>query len=332
MDKHLKLPRRGFLSLMVAAVANPQASFADETYPNRPITMVIGFPPGGSTDLTGRIIAEMLRDRLGQPVIIANRPGAAGVTGAIHVSQQAADGYTLLWAPEFDTTTRVMMDGDKLNFSMDRLEMLGGGTSSPYFLIVKSDSPWKTLEDLLAYARSNPGKLTYASAGSGMINNVGVELFLTRLGIKALHVPHKGGAEALQAVLGGVTDVHLSSGGRIKGFLESGAIRALVTFADERARVAPFSGVPTAREKGISLPDLSLFNFLAAPKGLPAATADKLKVAFREGLRDRKHAEKLERVFHSSDFISAEQVQTRQREYSTTMRDILKSLGSGTQK
>src|SRR5690606_25428681 len=136
--------------------------------------------------------------------------------GARHVANSAPDGHTLVWSPEFDTTTRALLDGASIGFSTSDLVPIGGGATSPYYLIVKGDSRWKTLEDLVEFAKANPGKLTYSSAGTGMINNVGVELLLRKLDIQVLHVPYKGGADAVNAVLGGQTDFHMSSGGRIK--------------------------------------------------------------------------------------------------------------------
>lgn len=302
------------------------ANVMAQSYPSRPITLVVGFPPGGSTDITGRIVAEMLKSKLGQPVVVENRPGAAGLVGARYVANSAPDGHTLVWSPEFDTTTRAIIDGASIKFSTSDLTPIGGGATSPYYLIVKGDSQWKSLEELVAFAKANPGKLTYSSAGTGMINNVGVELFLRKLGIQVLHVPFKGGAEAVNAVLGGQTDLHMSSGGRIKSMVETGRLRALVTLANQRATAPPFNAVPTISEKGYSMPDLSLFNFLAAPKSVPAPIVERLRQILREGLSDPHYAGLLERTFYTADYMSPEQIVAAQRKYAEEMKEVLRGI------
>ncbi len=302
------------------------AAVLAQAYPSKPITLVIGFPPGGSTDITGRIVADMLKTKLGQPVIIENRPGAAGLVGARQVANSAPDGHTLVWSPEFDTTTRALLDGGAMKFSTSDLAPIGGGATSPYYLIVKGDSRWKTLEDLVAFAKANPGKLTYSSAGTGMINNVGVELFLRKLGITVLHVPYKGGAEAVNAVLGGQTDLHMSSGGRIKSMIEAGSLRALVTLANQRSKSAPYDTVPTTAEKGYAMPDLSLFNYLAAPKNVPAPILERLRQVLKEGLSDPHYAGLLERTFYSADYLAPEQILAMQKKYADEMKDVLRGI------
>jgi len=302
------------------------ANVLAQAYPTRPITLVIGFPPGGSTDITGRIVADMLRSKLGQPVIIENRPGAAGLVGARQVANSAPDGHTLVWSPEFDTTTRALIDGASTNFSTADLAPIGGGATSPYYLIVKGDSRWNTLEDVVQFAKANPGKLTYSSAGTGMINNVGVELFLRKLGIQVLHVPYKGGAEAVSAVLGGQTDLHMSSGGRIKSMVEAGKLRALVNLAIRRTAAAPFNTVPTAKEKGYEMPDLSLFNYLSAPKNVPAPILERLRQVLKEGLSDPHYAGLLERTFYGADYIGPDQIVAMQKKYAEEMKDVLRGI------
>lgn len=317
---HSNLTIRWFVALLGMCLS---ISALAQAYPSQPITLVVGFPPGGSTDITGRIVADMLRTKLGQPVIIENRSGAAGLVGARHVANAAPDGYTLVWSPEFDTTTRTLIDGASIKFSTSDLVPIGGGATSPYCLVVKGDSRWKTLEDLVEFAKANPGKLTYSSAGTGMINNVGVELFLRKLGIQVLHIPYKGGADALNAVLGGQTDMHMSSAGRIKSMVEAGRLRALVTLADQRPTGVPFDSVPTTREKGYAMPDLSLFNYLAAPKNVPVPILERLRQTFKEGLGDPHYAGLLERAFFAAEYISPEQILAAQRKYIEEMKGVL---------
>ncbi len=313
--------------ILVFAALVPTYTESAEKYPSRTITFVVGFPPGGSTDLTGRVISEMLKNKLGQAVIVDNRDGASGIIAASYVASCQGDGYTLLWAPEYDTTTKLLLEGSKIKFNFNSLDIIGGSASGAYFLVVRAESQWKTIEEMIDYGKKNPGKLSYSSAGTGMINHIGVEMFFKRTGVKALHVPFKGGTPALQAVLGGHADMHMASAGRIKALLEAGTIRALVAFTDRRSAISPFNNVPTVKEKGYVMPDLSIWHFLAAPKGLQRPVLERLTQAFRDGLGDPVYSGRLQQILYSSVYYSPGDVQNMRGKYADAMADMLKELG-----
>ncbi|MES2787041.1 MAG: tripartite tricarboxylate transporter substrate binding protein [Pseudomonadota bacterium] len=234
--------------LMCSLVGMPLSAAAQAAYPSKPITLTIPFPPGGASDATGRKVGLMLSSELGQPVIIDNRPGAGGNMALDHVAGGAADGYSILQGntsvialnPNTYKTLRTSPVKD--------LALLKMATEGSMVLAVNPSLPVRTLKELIDYSRANPGKINYASAGSGGITHVGMELLKSKTGLDASHVPYKGGASAMPDLLSGRVHAMLDLYSQLGPFINQGKLRAIVVTNEERSPFSP--DVPTLKEAG----------------------------------------------------------------------------------
>jgi tripartite-type tricarboxylate transporter receptor subunit TctC len=198
----MKLSRRTFLHMAAGAAALPTLSCAAraQAYPSRPVRLVVAFPAGGATDIFARVIGQWLSERLGQQFIIENRPGAGANIGTEAVVNAAPDGYTLLMASSANAITATLYE--KLNFNFIRdIAPVAGTNRNPLVMTVNLSFPAKTVPEVIAYAKANPGKITMASAGNGTVQHVGGELFKMMAGVDMLHVPYRGEAPALTDLL-----------------------------------------------------------------------------------------------------------------------------------
>lgn len=270
-------------SVISATLAGVCGAMAQD-YPNRPITWVVPFPPGGSGDLGARAVAKVLSEKLGQPVIIDNKPGAGGVIGAETVANAKPDGYTMLYA-----AAAPMAGNPSLikNLSYDPIKSftaVHGIAMSPIVIATNTSKPYKTFPELIAYAKQNPGKLNYSSPGIGTAHHLSGELIGLAAKIEMTHVPYKGSAPAITDGLSGTTDLMMENLMPIKSHLESGKLRPLAITANRRLRLLP--DVPTVAELGY--PDVVLTSWatVAVTAGTPQPVVDKLAAAFAETLRD----------------------------------------------
>jgi tripartite-type tricarboxylate transporter receptor subunit TctC len=199
----MKLPRRRFLHLAAGAAALPAVSIAwAQSYPTRTVRIIVGFPAGGGSDITARLMGQWLSERLGQPFIIENRPGAATNIAVEAVVKSAPDGYTLLLFGSSSTINATLYD--KLPFNLVRdIAPVAGTNRVPYVMEVNPSVPAKSVPEFIAYAKANPGKINMASAGNGSVQHVSGELFKMMTGVDMLHVPYRGGAPALTDLIGG---------------------------------------------------------------------------------------------------------------------------------
>jgi tripartite-type tricarboxylate transporter receptor subunit TctC len=258
------------LTLSGLLLAVTGAATAQE-YPVKPIRLVIPFPPGGSNDVVGRLIAQQLGERLGKQVVVDNRGGAGGVIGTEAVANAAHDGYTLLIISIAHAVSPWLY---KLNYdpikSFVPVAILASG---PNVLVVHPDLPVHSVTELIALAKQKPGELNYASAGIGSFQHLGGELFKLTAGVNIVHVPYKGGGPALTDVLGGYTKVMFSSTVQTVPFIRNGQLRALGTGGAHRSAVLP--EVPTIGEQ---LPGYEATNWwgVLAPAGTPPAIVSKL--------------------------------------------------------
>lgn len=257
-----------FTAAMFAAI--PAAA---QDYPARPIRIVVPFPPGGANDIVARVIAPKLSESLGQPVIVDNRGGAAGTIGADHVAKSAADGYTLLMTPAPFVITQSLYaklpyDGQK-DFAPVALL-----TTAPFVLATSASLPVKSLDDLLALARSTPGGVTFSSPGSGSPAHLAGELLKTRTGVSLLHVPYKGGGPAVADMIAGHVTFTLATPAEIMPHVSAGKARALAVTTLQRTPLAP--GVPTVQESGVRDFELTVWYGISVPKGTPPAVIARL--------------------------------------------------------
>jgi len=280
----MKLPRRQFLHLAGGALAFPAVSRVAraQTYPTRPVRIIVGFPPGGGADISARLIGQWLSDRLGQQFFIENRPGAGGNIGAEAVVRAPPDGYTLLLVVLNDAINATLYE--KLNFNFIRdVAPIAGIIRVPLVLEVNPSFPARTVLELIAYAKANPGKLSMASGGNGSPQHVFGELFKMMAGVDMLHVPYRGAAPALTDLLGGQVQVMFDITTSSIGYIRAGKLRALAVTSATRVDALP--DVPTV---GDFVPgyEASAWVGAGAPKGTPPEIVNKLNKEINASLAD----------------------------------------------
>ena len=258
------------VALLVATLASVAAA---QSYPTRPVRLIIPFPPGGSNDIVGRMIAAQLGDRLGQQVVVDNRGGAGGTIGTELAAKSQADGYTLLListAYAFNTSIYKKLPYDPAK-SFVPVALLGSG---PGVLVVNPALPVSSVADLIALARERPGKLNNASAGIGSFQHLASELFRIQAGIQWLHVPYKGGGPAMVDLMGGQADASVGSLIQMLPHIRSGKLKALGTTGAKRSPVLP--DVPTVAEAGVPGYEATNWWGFLAPAGTPPAIVERL--------------------------------------------------------
>ncbi len=285
------MQRRHLVQLAAASLAAPAllARAQAPAFPSKPIKLLVAFPAGGPTDITMRILADEAGKLLGQPVIIDNKPGAGGTLPAQALQTSAPDGYTVAQIPlgvfRLPYTTRINWDPVKdISYVLNL-------TGYAFGVVVPANSPFKNWADFVAYAKANPGKLSYGSTGTLTSPHLTMELIAQQLGIELLHVPYKGSADLMQATLGG----QLMAAADSTGFapqVEAGKLRVLNTWGAER--LAKFPDAPTLKELGIDLVQNSPFG-LGAPRGTPPEVVRRLHDAFKQAMEQESYRAALAR-------------------------------------
>jgi tripartite-type tricarboxylate transporter receptor subunit TctC len=280
----MKLPRRQFLNLAAGAAALPALSRIGwaQSYPTRPVRIIVGFSAAGGADVFARLIAQRLSERLGQRFFIENRPGAASNIATEVVVRAPADGYTLLQVTVANASNASLYDNLSFNFIRD-ITPVASLMRGTFVIVVNPSFPAKTVPEFIAYAKANPGKVNMASSGSGAGPHVAGELFKMMTGIDMAHVPYRGGAPAITAVLGGEVQVFFSPVPEPLEHVKGGQLRALAVTAATRLDALP--DVPTAGEF-VSGYEASTFYGLGAPKNTPADIVDKLNREINAALAD----------------------------------------------
>lgn len=252
---------------LVAALLLFLGQYAVAAFPDRPIRIVVGFPPGQATDVVARLAARKLQDVLQQPVIVDNKPGAAGILGAQEVMKAATDGYTLLATSSGPLAVNPSLYS-KLPYDPVRdFAPVAELTVLPLFFAVNPSSPAHTIQDFIKLAKSQPGKLNYASAGSGVTSHLAMELFKNASGTFLTHIPYKGSPPAVTDLIGGQVDAMIDTGPAIVPHAKSGKLRVLAVTSARRSPAMP--EVPTLAEAGIKDFEATAWVALMAPKGTP---------------------------------------------------------------
>ena len=282
----MKLARRRFLHLAAGAAALPTASrFAwAQAYPSRPVRLIIGYPPGGSADITARLTGQWLSERLGQPVVIESRPGAATNLATEAVVRASPDGYTLLLVAPANAINATLYD--KLNFDFVRdIVPVAGIIRFPNVVVVNPSLPIKTIPELIAYAKANPGKLNMASSGNGSTIHMSGELFKMLTGINMVHVPYRGGAPALTDLIAGPVHVMFDNIPTSAEHIKAGRLRGLAVTSAARSQVLP--DLPTVAD---FLPgyEASAWYGLGVPRNTPDEVIDKINKGMNAVLADPK--------------------------------------------
>jgi tripartite-type tricarboxylate transporter receptor subunit TctC len=280
----VKLPRRDFLLLAGATAvtaAVPRVASALD-YPNRPIRWIIGFPPGGGADIVSRIMGRWLSERLGQQVVIENKPGAGTNIATEAVAHATPDGYTLLWAGISNAINAQLYGGLSFDFLRD-IAPVAGLVIYPLVLEANPSVPAKSVAELVALAKDNPGKMTLASYGTGTVSHVAGELFKTKVGVTMVHVPYRGGAPMVSDLLGGQVQVGIDVVAASLPHIRSGALRALAVMTAARLEALP--DVPTVAE---TIPgyEASAWTGVGVPRGTPEAVIKLLNREINAGLMD----------------------------------------------
>lgn len=298
-----------FLALTGSAGALAQA------YPDKPIKVIVPFNPGGTSDTIMRALSGKMAEVLGQPVVIENKAGAGGGIGAMHVKQAAPDGYTLLIAP-IGTYAIVPVLNKSMKFDPNRdFDLLTIPVRTPNVMVVSPSLPVNSFAELVAYMKTNPGKVTFASSGVGTTDHLTAALMWSRTHTKGVHVAYKGAAPAVADLIAGHVDILITNLGNISTFIKAGKVKPLAVTS--RQRVPELPQVPTFGESGIA--DFNVYGWqgIAGPKGMPNAVKEKLHAAILTALKEPNVKNQLEplgyQIYASSsdDFARELDIETK---------------------
>jgi tripartite-type tricarboxylate transporter receptor subunit TctC len=301
----MKVPRRRFLQGAAAATALPILSrhANAQAYPVRPVRLIVAFVPGGATDTLARQISNELKEALGQAIVVENRPGANGYLAWNHVAAAEPDGYTLLLAENALAMSQALYKKTVSSFDpLTQYDAVAALATSPSALILSGSIPANTVAELVAYSRTVPGKMNYASAGVGSVAHLNFEVFKDAVGMEAIHIPYKGGGQGIADVVAGHVPMMITSVQATKSLVESGQIKALAVTSAVRSPAMP--AVPTMEEAGVKRADVELrFWFgLFGPRGMPDAIKAKLEKAAATVMSNPNVRERLANLDITPDF------------------------------
>ena len=268
------------LSLAVAASFGASA----QTYPSKPVTIIVPFPPGGSSDMIGRALAQKMTGSLGQSVIVENKPGATGAIGATMVKNAAPDGYTLLVSSLAVFVVNPHLQKTLQYDPLKDFDLITVAVQAPNVLVCNPGFEAKSVQDVIAYEKKNPGKLTFASSGAGSSDHLTAELFWQQTGTTGLHVPYKGGAPAISDLIAGHVQCSFQNINAVISHIQAGKLKALAITSAKRSPLLPNG--PTLAEAGVKGVDVYSWQAMAAPKGLPADVHNKIQKAAVAALKD----------------------------------------------
>ena len=321
MNRHL-------LSLCLAtmAVTSTASALAQEPYPNKPITMVVPFPPGGVADTVGRPVAEAMGKHLNQTVVVVNRGGAGGGIGMAQVAKAAPDGYTMLMAL---SSVVVLPEADKIlnrapMFELNQLLPIARITADPTVLVVRADSPWKTYADFIAHAKANPSRISFGSSGNYGTMHVPMEQLKSATSTFMLHVPYTGAGPALLGLLSGQIDAVASGPASVAGQIKAGKMRALAHWGEGRLALLP--DVPSFKELGVPI-TYSQWSGIFAPAGTPPDVVAKLREAARAATRDERTIQVMTTAGTSFQFQDAPEFDRFVKDDASTMLKVVKQIG-----
>ncbi len=303
------------------------AASAQEPWPAaKPISMVVGFPPGGVADLTARPMAVVLERILKQKVLVENRAGAGGAVGNAYVAKARPDGYTLLMAL---SSVSILPEADKVNgkapgYTLDQLVPVALISADPTVLVVRAESPYRSIKDLVDAARANPGKINYASSGYYSALHTPMEMFSIATGAKLFHIPYQGGGPAVTAILGGQVDALASGPGPVLQHIKAGKLRALASWGDKRHPALP--DVPTLKELGIDN-EFYIWAGLFAPAGTPEALIRQLRDAVRQAVADPQFRQVMESSGQPIQYLDQAEFRVFFDKDAKKMADVVRQIG-----
>ncbi|MDP3083072.1 MAG: tripartite tricarboxylate transporter substrate binding protein [Rubrivivax sp.] len=302
------------------------AVFAQANYPDRVITMVVPFPPGGVADTVARPIAEALGRELGQTVVVENKAGAGGATGIGAASRANADGYTVLLSlssisilPEADKIL-----GRKSAFTLDQFKPIARFTADPTVLVVRADAPWKTLAEFLADARAKPAAYNYGSSGNYGTMHVPMEMLKGAANFRMTHIPYTGAGPAIAALLGGQVDAISSGPSSVVAHIKAGKLRALAHWGDKPLSSLP--EVPSLKQAGFPV-QFAQWSALFVPTGTPEAVIQKLRAAARKVAADPAVVQVINRAGSPIEYLDAPEFQTYWDADAKIMTEAVRKIG-----
>ena len=312
------------LALVATLVALLSGAAFSQTYPAKPLRIVVPFQAGGSVEPVARLTAQKLTAAFGRPVVIENRPGAGGMTGTEHVAKSSADGYTLLATP----SAFVMNAAINNNAAYDPVrdfEAVAILASYPLLLVAHPSLPVRSVKELVALAKAQPARLDYSSGGIGTSNHVAAELFGSLAGVRLNHVPYKGGGPAFTALIAGEVQIMFVASQTATPMLKSGRVKVLAVSTAKRSPFFP--GVPTIAEAGVPGFEVNSWTALFAPAGTPAAIVKSLNAEIVKGLRQSDASEVLEKQGLEHPANTPEEVAAMIRSEAAKWTKVIKTMG-----
>jgi tripartite-type tricarboxylate transporter receptor subunit TctC len=306
----------GFVLLVLSLPALAQAPA--ESYPSRPIRLVVPYAPGGVSDITGRIVAQKMSELLGQSVVVENRAGAGGMIGTASVAKSAPDGYTIVLSSLSAYAIGPRMVKAPLYDPVSDFTPIASVALSPTVLTINHELPFQTLQQLIAFAKANPGKLTYGSSGIGSVAHISAEVLRASTGIELVHVPYKSAAQAYPDMIGGSLSMVFDALPSAIQHIRSGKARPIVMMSDRRASLVP--EVPTFAEAGYPEATLRLWVGLHGPAGLPGAIVQKLNQTAAKAVAARDVRERFTAV-------GADAYATSPQQFAELVRGDVERLG-----
>lgn len=310
--------------LAAAVIALLPALACAQAYPTKPVRIVVPFQPGGSMEVIARLVGQKLTAAFGQPVIIENRPGAGGTTGIEFVAKAPADGYTLLAIPSAFAMNPSLYGKAPYDPIKD-FEPVSALASYSLLLACHPSLPVRSIKELIALAKAQPGSLNYSSGGNGTSNHVAAELFAYMAGVRLTHVPYKGGGPAFMALIGGEVHIMFAAAPTTMPFVKSGKLRVLGVSTAKRSPFLP--DIPTIAEAGVPGYEVSSWSALFAPAGTPAAIVKSINAEVGKGLRQADALEVLERQGLEQSAGTQEELASLIRTEVTKWAKVIKATG-----
>ena len=319
------MKRRDVVVLLLCVLSMPVIALAQD-FPNRPISMVAPFPPGGQADLMARPTAAAMEKILKSPVVVANKTGAAGAVGMAFVANSKPDGYTLLMAL---SSISIIPEADKLfdrkpAYTMDQLVPVALVSADPTILVCRADRPWKNVKDMVEDAKKRPEEISYSSSGIYGTLHMAMEMLIHSAGIKLKHVPYGGAAPALTALLGGHVDCMASGPAVVLPHIKAGKLRPLAGWGEKRIAVLP--DLPTLKELGYNA-EFYIWAGLFAPKGTPEPIMKKLRDTVRAAMQDADFKSALDKMETPIAYLDAPEFQKFWDKDAKMLADAIKRVG-----
>ncbi len=322
----MKTLRTTLAAALLASLAFASGAFAQAAWPDKPITMIVPFPPGGVADTVARPVAEALARELGQTVVVENKAGAGGATGIGAVARAPADGYTLLMAL---SSISILPEADKIlgrkpQFTLDQFKPIARFTADPTVLVVRADAPWKTLAEFVADLKTKPGRYNYGSSGNYGTMHVPMEMLKSSAGISVTHIPYTGAGPAVLALLGGQVDALSTGPASVLAHIKAGKLRALAHWGDKPLTSMP--EVPSLKQLGQPV-QFAQWSALFVPAGTPDAIVQRLRAAAKKAAADPQVVATINKAGSPIEYLDAPEFQSYWDTDAKLMTDAVRKIG-----